>query len=58
MNELQKRLEVFFIYLPEKTKAIYRSDEECLYIGINVIYIQSFIDLIEKSDYKIMKAPA
>lgn len=58
MNELQKRLEIFFMCLPPKTKAIYRSEVDCLYIGINRLYTQSLIDLIEDRDYRIMKAPA
>jgi hypothetical protein len=58
MKRLEQRLEIFFMGLPEPTKAIYRSDEESLYIGINKNLIPTFIDQIENQDFKIIKAPA
>ena len=57
MHEFQKRLEIFFINLPPKTRAVYRSDEEGLYIGINQNFIPNLIDQIEQHDFKIMKSP-
>ncbi len=58
MEGLQKRLEIFFLSLPEETKFIYRSDENCLYIGINKNLIQTCIDLIESKLSKTTKTPA